>query len=278
MYTGTDVCTCRGQALSSSRSFSVAFYALLPPYVVRQGLSLNLELTDWLGWLAMSPRDPTVLGSLVHATEPGFYVRAGEPNTGSMLAEQAVIQTKHKFLAACYPPASALFEQEKALRNLASPEEEFTGIKNWRHSDKVPTLRALSPEPSIRTVLKVQQILATVASVLVMQTQSLPSPSSAALPCSGRHICSVPRTVDCSWLALALPSNGSSPPLMQASWPLCTRANGGWMSKSGSPGEPISKTVSSAQPFPFCPQLGISAHQLLTKSNYTWSLWLPELG
>lgn len=219
-----------------------------------------------------------MLGSLVRATEPGFYVRAGEPNTGSVLTEQAVIQTKHKLLAACDPPASGPCEQEEALRNLASPEEEFTGIKNWRHNDKVPTLRDLTPEPSIRTMLKVQQILATVASVLVMQTQSLPSPSSAALPHSGRHIWSVPRTVDCSWLALSLPSNGSSPPLMQASWPLCARASGEWMSKSGSPGEPISKTVSSAQPFPFCPQLGISAHQLLTKSSYTWSPWLPELG
>lgn len=135
-------------------------------------------------------------------------------------------------------------------------------MKSWRHNDKVPTLRALSSESSIHTMLKVQQILATVA--LVMQAQSLPSSSSAALPLSGHHICSVPRTVDCSWLALAVPSNGSSPVLIHASWPLCTQASGGWMSKSGSPGDPTGKTV--------------SAHQLLTKSYYTWAPWLLELG
>lgn len=41
-----------------------------------------------------------MLGSVVHATEPGFYVRVGEPKTGPTVAEQVVIKTKHKLLVA----------------------------------------------------------------------------------------------------------------------------------------------------------------------------------
>lgn len=40
-----------------------------------------------------------MLGSLIHTTEPRFYLKAGEPNTGPVLAEQAVIHIKHKLLA-----------------------------------------------------------------------------------------------------------------------------------------------------------------------------------
>lgn len=49
---------------------------------------------------------------------------------------------------------------------------------------QVPTLRDLS----ICTMLKVQQILAIVASVSEMQERSLPSPLSAVRPLSGRHL------------------------------------------------------------------------------------------
>lgn len=53
---------------------------------------------------------------------------------------------------------------------------------------QVPTLGALSLQKLPSVPWKVQQILAMVASVSEMQERSLPSPLSAVLPLSGRHL------------------------------------------------------------------------------------------
>ena len=76
-------------------------------------------------------------------------------------------------------------------------------------------------------MLKGQQILAMVASVSEMQERSLPSPCQLCGPSLDVIFCSVPRNVNFSWLALAVPSSGSSPQLSQARWLLCAQASSG---------------------------------------------------
>lgn len=148
---------------------------------------------------------------------------------------------------------------------------------------RVPTLSALSPETSICTMLKVQQILATAASVSETQERSWPSPLSAGLPLSGRH-----------------PLLSSQKCGLQLAGPGCTRQrllptiNAGQLASTHSRQQwgacrsqvargAFSKAVSSSHHFHSVP-CWVSALTNYVQSSYrpnsnrTWNLWLPEPG
>lgn len=64
-------------------------------------LSLDLQLTDWLGRLATSSSDPPVfafpaLGLQVQIAAPGFYVGSVDPNSGSHTADLLLKYVKNR--------------------------------------------------------------------------------------------------------------------------------------------------------------------------------------
>ena len=84
------------------------FLDCLPPYILRQSLSLSPELTDWLDSRPGSSRDPPGPAPSAEpytvtewTTKPGFYEAAGELNSGAMLTQQALYRLSHLLQPIC---------------------------------------------------------------------------------------------------------------------------------------------------------------------------------